>query len=140
MMQFDSNCGIDVNSSVREFVAKLNKQLVESYKNNEQLTIENDSLKFKCSTLLNRLTETEQQLRDKQQELACLEELLEQQRQLRSRTEASAGTGSCEISETKSRERNGLLQFTEHIGKSMTEDALDEMQDVLRVGVFSHPS
>ncbi|KAH3715660.1 ankycorbin-like [Dreissena polymorpha] len=138
MMQFDSNCGIDVNSSVREFVAKLNKQLVESYKNNEQLTIENDSLKFKCSTLLNRLTETEQQLRDKQQELACLEELLEQQRQLRSRTEASAGTGSCEISETKSRERNGLLQFTEHIGKSMTEDALDEMQDVLRETLQNH--
>ena len=61
-------------------IAVLQNQLVSSYKCIETLTKENENLKFKSSTLLERLTETESQLSAMTVKCETLAELLDKEK------------------------------------------------------------
>lgn len=129
-----SNESLDISGSPESqgSVIALQRQLVESYKTIERLNAENESLKFKCSTLLSRLSETERTCSERQLECEHLKQLLDSSVKNESGI-ISLNTGSTsEIHENKS---HGFKQFCEHLSKEMTDDVITDYLDILRVNI-----
>lgn len=143
--EISNNCP-DITSSGNSqgFMLTLQSQLVESYRTIERLTTENESLKFKCSTLLNRLCDTERNYNEKFSECEDLKRLLERGTSARENDESCArengdhcknncdgATGSTSWDSDLS--THGFKQFCEHLSKEISEENTLEMQEILRV-------
>ncbi|XP_052781431.1 ankycorbin-like [Mya arenaria] len=126
--------------SSREFMSKLNKQLVDSYKHIEKLSSENETLKFKCSALLSRLNETEKILSEKERECEVLRNMLEvKSQEFRGNDDESRNAHAQNEPEmTVQRTQGGLRALTEHLGKVMSEEGIQELNDSLKETVRNH--
>lgn len=126
----------DGNDPELAFVLK--KQLVESYKQTEKLTAENESLNFKCSTLLSRLNETEQMCADKAKECESAKDLLEAKnkevmdKDKLIQTLKSTPVISSDISKT------GFKKLATRLNKELSEDTAAELQEILRSTLLAH--
>lgn len=143
--EISNNCP-DISSSANSqgFMLTLQSQLVESYRTIERLTAENESLKFKCSTLLSRLSDTERNYNEKFSECEDLKRMLERGNSARENDEYCArengdhcknnsdgATGS--TSSDSDLSQHGFKQFCEHLSKEISEENALEMQEILRV-------
>jgi len=137
--EFGAHFKHDVDDNTQVFVSKLNKQLVDSYKHIEKLTSDNDALKFKCSALLSRLSETERLYQDKDRECQVLKNMLDMKTKEindQSNMKPARCTHESSVAMANTTNTSGLKTFTEHLGKVLSEDAVTELNDVLRVCVF----
>lgn len=117
-----------------EFVKTLNKQLVESYKQTEKLVTENETLKFKCSTLLGRLTDTEQLCNMRSKECESLKELVDAKCvDLKEKDVVIQTLKEQYVPPDTEPENNGFKQFSERLNKTLSDDILTELQEILRV-------
>ena len=134
LREMHSECMDEFNTS-QGYIAALQSQLVESYKTIERLTSENESLKFKCSTLLNRLTDTEQICGDKNDSdvmrHAAYSHVHENGVHEKLVSQALDKPTSCDTDLTK----HGFKQYCEHVSKELSDDTVLEIQEILRVSI-----
>ena len=113
---------------------ELKKQLVESYKQTEKLGKENEVLNFKCSTLLGRLSDTEHLIKERIKECESLKELLNVKIQdIKEKEEVIQALKSKPVTLNKAVAVNGFKHFTERLNKTLSDETLDEFQEILRV-------
>ncbi|XP_060598794.1 uncharacterized protein LOC132752482 isoform X2 [Ruditapes philippinarum] len=113
--------------------AELKKQLVESYKQTEKLGKENEVLNFKCSTLLGRLSDTEHLMKERIKECENLKELLNVKSQdIKEKEDIIQALKNNPVTVSKVVANNGFKHFTERLNKTLSDDTLDEFQEILR--------
>lgn len=121
-------------------VLLLRKQLVESYKQTEKLTSENETLNFKCSTLLGRLSETEQMCSERRKECDSIKDMLEDKRKELIEKENVIQTLRYQSVINKDFSKTGFRHLATRLNKEMSEDTLAELHEILRVSLFVYSS
>lgn len=127
---------LDDLSPSQGYVSALQRQLVESYRIIERLTSENESLKFKCSTLLNRLADKEQTCGDKDGEFENVRHSMDSP-VFGNHVQQDVTSSTLDITTLCDADINGhgFKQLCEHMNKEMSDDSLQEVQDILRVSI-----
>lgn len=113
--------------------AELKKQLVESYRQTEKLAKENEVLNFKCSTLLSRLSDTEQLCNERLKECDSLKELVDAKiLDIKEKECVIQALKARTINVCNDMSKNGFKHFSERLNKTLSEEVADELHEILR--------
>lgn len=114
--------------------AELKKQLVESYRQTEKLAKDNEALNFKCSTLLSRLSDTEQLCNERLKECESLKELIDAKTfDLKEKECVIQTLKAKSVAVSDELTRNGFKQLSERLNKTLSDETVDEVHEILRV-------